>query len=120
MAKGVVRDYEQQAEATLPATVPTGMGASSKKAKIARGVKTLTDGGDVSLITPPTEACSEKRKAARAKAGKMVKSVDLLADAQAEVIFEMTIPGKCVDTGANKVSADSEEDSRVYSDRTDM
>ena len=45
----------------------------------------------------------------------MDKSADPPADAQAEVIFEMTIPGKCVDTGANKVSADLEEDSRTYS-----
>ena len=115
MAKGVVRVDEQHAEVTLAATVPTGMGASPKKAKIARGVKTLTDGGDVSLITPPSEACSEKRKVARAKAGKMDKSAGPSADAQAEVIFEMTIPGKCADTGAKKISSDLEEDSRVYS-----
>ena len=37
------------------------------------------------------------------------------ADAQAEVIFEITIPGNCINTGVNKVSADLEEDNRVYS-----
>ena len=115
IAKGVVRGDEQHAEATLSATVPTGMVASSKKAKVARGVNTLTDGGDVSLITPPSEACLEKRKVARAKAGKMDKSAGPSANAQAEVIFEMTIPGKCADTGAKKISSDLEEDSRVYS-----
>ena len=87
IAKGAVRGDEQHAEVTLSATVPTDMGASSKKAKVARGVNTLTDGGNVSLITPPAEACSEKRKVARVKAGKMDKSVGPPADAQAEVIF---------------------------------
>jgi hypothetical protein len=112
IARGAVRGDEQHAEFTLSATVPTGMGASSKKAKVARGVNTLTDGGDVSLITPPAEACSEKRKVARIKAVKTDKSVDTPADTQAEVIFEMTFPGNCINTGANKVSTDLEEDSR--------
>jgi hypothetical protein len=89
------------------------MGVGSKKVKIARGVNTMTDGGEISLITPPAEACSEKRKVARVKAGRIDNSVGPTADA--EVIFEMTIPGKCVDTGANKVSADLEEDCREYS-----
>jgi hypothetical protein len=45
----------------------------------------------------------------------MDKSVGPTANAQAEVIFEMTIPGNCIDTGVNKVSSDLEENSRVYS-----
>jgi hypothetical protein len=115
IAKGAVRGDEQHAEVTLLATVPTGMGASSKKAKVARGANTLTDGGNVSLITPPAEACSDKRKVARVKAGKMDKSDGPPADALAEVIFEITIPGNCINTGVNKVSADLEEDNRVHS-----
>ena len=75
VTKEAMRGDKQQPEVTLPATVPTGMGTSSKKAKIARGVDTMTDGGEISLVTPPAEACSEKRKVARVKAGKMVKSV---------------------------------------------
>ena len=67
-AKGAARGDEQHAEVTLSATVPKGMGANSKKAKIARGVNTWTEGGDVSLTTPPAEACSEKRKVARVEA----------------------------------------------------
>jgi hypothetical protein len=115
IAKGAVRGDEQHAEVTLSAIVPAGMVAGSKKAKVAREVNTLTDEGDVSLITPPAEACSEKRKVARVKAGTMDKSVGPTADAQAEVIFEITIPGNCINTGVNKVSADLEEDNRVYS-----
>jgi hypothetical protein len=88
------------------------MGANSKKAKIARGVNTWTEGGDASLTTPPAEASSEERKVARVKAVKTDKSVDTPADTQAEVIFEMTFPGNCINTGANKVSTDLEEDSR--------
>jgi hypothetical protein len=45
----------------------------------------------------------------------MDKSAGPTADAQAEVIFEMTIPGNCINTGGNKVSADLEEDNRVHS-----
>jgi hypothetical protein len=45
----------------------------------------------------------------------MNKSVGPPASSQAEVTFEMTIPGNCVDTSAKKVSADLEEDSKEYS-----
>ena len=62
---------EQHKEVTL--------GAGSKKAKTARALNTMADGGEVSLITHPAEACSEKRKIAPVKAGKIDKSVGPLA-----------------------------------------
>ena len=45
----------------------------------------------------------------------MGKSVGPPADAQAEVIFEITIPENCINTDVDKVSADLEEDSGEYS-----
>ena len=85
---------EQHKEVTLSTTATTGMGAGSKKAKTARSLNTMADGGEVSLITHPAEACSEKRKIAPVKAGKIDKSVGPSAATQADVIFEMTFPGE--------------------------
>ena len=47
IAKGAVRVDEQYSEVTLSATVPTGMGVNSKKAKAARALNTTAVSGEI-------------------------------------------------------------------------
>ncbi len=43
------------------------MGVGSKKVKIARGVNTMTDGGEISLITPPAKLAQRKERSHESK-----------------------------------------------------
>jgi len=54
-------------EVILSATVSTGMGVGSKKVKIVRGVNTMTDGGEISLITPPAKLAQRKERSQKSK-----------------------------------------------------
>ena len=54
-------------EVILSATVSTGMGVGSKKVKIARGVNTMTEGGEISLITPPAKLAQRKERSQKSK-----------------------------------------------------